>query len=162
MVKQKEGAEHLQQMALQVRTLGITLLVDSQFADHLYRSEAARDVIRGASMWMLLRLNKSERRDLSDLLDISPIGMNFLAQVAQPQTLSGGRAKVRGRGLMHAHGLTTTVQVLRLGYLQRLLDETNPRLRARKEKKNGTANGSAGYVMANGMPHVPSLSSAND
>jgi len=136
MAKTEAGAEHLQQMALQVRTLGIGLLVDSQYPDHMTRSDA-RDVIRSASMVTLMRLNVSERRELGELLGLSPTAARWLAQIAQPQTLEGGQATVKGLGLIRAHGLLTTVQVTRLGFERELLDQTNPRLRKRGDQTNG-------------------------
>jgi hypothetical protein len=121
-------AKHLQKYALQVRTLGIGLVVDTQRVRHLLETVAG-DLLESASMFCLMRLKTSERAYLQDQVDIGDEGMRFLAQIAQPNTLAGGIAVVKGRGVIEAHGLRTTLQVRRFGFEAPLLDQTNPRLR---------------------------------
>jgi len=119
---------HLQQLALQdARALQIGLIVDTQFVDHLLRSDA-RDVIRTCGSFALMRLRKGERAILQEMFDIGEEGMKFLAQIAQPNTLSGGIAAVKGRCIFEAHGLRTQMQFRRFGFEAALLDQTNPRL----------------------------------
>lgn len=119
---------HLQQFALQVRALRIGLIVDTQYIDHLLSTEA-RDVVRSASMFLLMRLRTGERKVLEEMLDIGDAGMKFLAQIARPNTLTGGSAVVKGKGIFEAHGLRTTLQVKRFGFEIPLLNQTSPTLR---------------------------------
>lgn len=125
---------HLQQLALQdARALRMGLVVDTQFIDALMAS-AARDVVRSCSSFALMRLRKSERHDLGEVFDVGPVGMNFLAQIAQPNSLTGGIASIKGQCIFEAHGLRTTMLVRRFGFEAALLDQTNPLLASYDEE----------------------------